>query len=45
MMCVYHNTGSDGKVYSITRHEPIDPKKGPCIKRKFLGKAAAKGQL
>lgn len=37
MMCVYHNTGSDGKVYSITRHEPIDPLK-PCIKRKFLGK-------
>lgn len=44
MMCVYHNTGPDGKVYSITRHEPIDPSQ-PCIKRKFLGLKAAKGQL
>jgi hypothetical protein len=44
MMCVYHNIGPDGKKTSITRHEPIDPSK-PCIRRKFLGKAAAKGQL
>ena len=24
---VYHNEGADGKKYSLTRHEPLDPKK------------------
>lgn len=43
-MSVYHNTGPDGKKQSITRHEPIDPHR-PCIRRRFLGKAMAKGQL
>jgi hypothetical protein len=43
-MSVYHNIDADGKKVSITRHEPIDPSK-PCITRRFLGKAAAKGQL
>lgn len=43
-MVVLHNTGPDGKTDSITRHLPIDESK-PCIKRRFLGKAAAKGNL
>jgi len=25
---VYHNEGVDGKKYSLTRHEPLDPTKG-----------------
>lgn len=41
---VFHNTNHLGKVDSVTRHLPIDESK-PCIKRKFLGKAAAKGNL
>lgn len=43
-MVVFHNTGPDGKTDSLTRHLPIDETK-PCIKRRFLGKAMAKGAL
>lgn len=43
-MVVFHNTNHLGKIDSITRHLPIDDTK-PCIKRRFLGKAAAKGHL
>lgn len=43
-MVVFHNTDSNGKKSSITRHLPIDETR-PCIKRAFLGKAAAKGNL
>jgi len=38
-MVVYHNVGSDGKKYSLTRHEPIDRSK-PCIRRPFKGKTS-----
>lgn len=43
-MVVFHNTDHEGKKASITRHLPIDDTR-PCIKRQFLGKAAAKGNL
>lgn len=43
-MVVFHNTNHLGKIDSITLHLPIDDTK-PCIKRQFLGKAAAKGHL
>jgi hypothetical protein len=43
-MVVFHNTDAVGKKASITRHLPIDESR-PCIQRKWLGKAAAKGNL